>query len=115
MKPSEILRRGLELLETRGWTQGVYARDATGQCVDTLEEATCACGIGALRLAEFKTVNVIGLRAKDVFRNYETAITYLDTTINGFIYWQDKRTRTFPEVKDKFLEAIALAEKDEAA
>lgn len=119
MKPSEILKTGLELLETKGWTQGTYARDRYGLSAYRPEQATCFCGIGAIRIAAFGTVS-LEEGTKWEFQ-YHGAKRLLDSvTFNPALptqcwaAWQDKSERTFPEVKSKFLEAIALAEQAES-
>lgn len=46
MKPSEILTKGLELLETKGWTQHDYAKDKRGDSAFNVKDAVCYCGFG---------------------------------------------------------------------
>lgn len=44
------LNAAADLLETKGWTKGTYARDAHGEsCQVTSRKATCFCLDGALR------------------------------------------------------------------
>jgi len=46
---ANILERAAKLIETKGWTQGSYARDANGEAVSILDKnAECFCIIGAL-------------------------------------------------------------------
>jgi hypothetical protein len=114
VKPSEILKQGLELLETKGWTQGTYARDRYGLSAYRPEQAACYCGIGAIRVAAFGTVSQNDLSPQIPSylkaRRLLDVVTPYDIPIDRWVSWQDKPERTFPEVKAKFLQAIALAE-----
>lgn len=117
LKPSEILRAGLNLLETKGWTQHAYAKDKNGDAVFTVKEASCFCGIGSIRAAAFQTIDVSIKHSLDI--NYAKTRILLSQVVNtptshgGWVVWQDEPNRTFAEVKAKFLEAIQLAEQQE--
>jgi hypothetical protein len=116
MKPSEILRAGLNLLETKGWTQKAYARNVWQMCVNRADEATCFCGIGSIRVAAFDSIEVCCLSTN--FHPYSKAREFLDRAIEpndreSWAPWQDREYRTFAEIKEKFLEAINLAEQQE--
>lgn len=51
----EILKRARSLLEEKGWTQEVEARDSLGRKVNpTSDSAVCFCTIGAIRRAAFE-------------------------------------------------------------
>lgn len=117
MKPSEILRAGLNLLETRGWTQHDYAKDKNGNMAFNVEHAASFCGLGAMRVSAFGELYVPSV---DVAHPYSKARTLLNRTISptlriSWTTWQDKPNRTFAEVELKFLEAIQLAEQQEQA
>lgn len=51
MAEVDALRIGRRLIQSfDGWTQGTFARDATGASVSALDEnAVCFCALGALR------------------------------------------------------------------
>ena len=54
--PLQLLTRGRELIEA-GWTQGVFARDAKGEPLDSYDpeaSPTCYCTIGAVHRAAFE-------------------------------------------------------------
>lgn len=105
-------------METKGWTQHDYAKNANGDFVETVEDAACFCGLGAIRVAAFNEVFPFN-RYKELAPDYHKAKELLCKTIEpsvvtGFAKWQDEPSRTFPEVKEKFLQAIALAEEQES-
>jgi hypothetical protein len=112
MKASEILKAALELLESKGWTKEAFARDVNGKSCD-YNSAVCFCGIGAVRVAICKSVYISNLDLCNE-DSYITARDYLDEVSDYWLSWQDAPERTFPEVKAKFLEAIALAEQAES-
>ncbi len=55
MKTSEVLRKAAEFIETRGWYQGWYGRDASGQLISGSfsppQDMSCACLLGVLAWA----------------------------------------------------------------
>ena len=121
MKPSEILKAGLELFGPSGehWTQNEYAKDANGSRTDRTALATCFCGFGAIRMAAFSSILIpYGLKSRDEFNRAQYLLNrVVDDGGAGhdwfWINWQDTAGRTFAEVRAKFLEAIALAEREE--
>jgi len=49
---TEIIKKAIELLETKGWTQGAYARNAEGAPIYRMEPEACSfCLSGALSRA----------------------------------------------------------------
>lgn len=111
LKPSDILRQGLEKLrDGAGWTQGVFARNAKGDsCEHGSVLAVCFCGVGAIRAVTNDVQDA----------NYWVARTSLSNSLYEYdlawTTWQDAPERTFPEVKARFLQAIALAEAKESS
>lgn len=102
----DILRDAKALLETKGWAQGDYARDAQGKslisglCERITAEGTCFCGWGA-------TVAATGGRWNQAL----PAMDALDAVSGGFFPgFNDAEGRTLPEVLAKFDEAIAAEE-----
>lgn len=74
MKAKDILIEAANLLETKGWTQGAFARDANGISIsDDEESAVCFCTIGALNRVSCENVvcghNTEGHKAYEHLRN----------------------------------------------
>jgi hypothetical protein len=106
MKPSEILKKALELLGEDGenWCQDVGAVDRDGlQVLVNDRSAVKFCGYGACQ------------KVDDGLPSLEAAyyLRKVVTPMGLYADWQDKPNRTFPEVKAKFLLAIELAEAEE--
>lgn len=85
------LLAGADLLETKGWTTGSFARDATGAICD-LEHGECFCVAGALR---YVTTNK-GRRRIHVNLRYHRACEALKIHMSislhagaGAIMWND--------------------------
>ena len=74
----KILAESKRLLEEKGWTKGVYARDAEGtqvSCVDST--ATCFCMLGAInRVVNTLTGKYTRLPAEETFA-IDALVTYL--------------------------------------
>lgn len=99
--PAEILRKARELIETKGWTQGAYARSAKGEPVDWYNKRACQfCLNGALNYAE--GLAFVSYDGRELIRE---AVGQPNT-----IKWNDEPTRTKAEVLAVFDRAIALAE-----
>lgn len=96
MKPSEILKKGLELLGPNGehWWNGVDQSKEDDQCM-----ATSIFYVGDAHEREIATMTMRKL--------------FGSTTPLAVWRWNDTPGRTFAEVKAKFLQAIKLAEAEE--
>jgi len=97
MKASEILKAGLERLGPNGehWAGGGQKNN----------DIYCECMTTVLN-----NVGEDELEALDVFKRI-----FSTDRLAPIWAWNDNPKRKFPEVKAKFLEAIALAENQEAA
>lgn len=102
----DILRDAKTLLETKGWTQHHYARNAEGAGASLAADAVCFCALGAISVAS-------GGNPDD---DYGSAAAYaLARTCGGGSTWtvpefNDAEGRTVAEVLAKFDEAIAAEE-----
>lgn len=93
---SQILHQAIELLRTKGWTQGSYARDAGGLRTDTHGlDATCFCALGAIKRVcgskrDIKYVNIL----------HDTIIRELvaQRLPSSVIDWNDAPDQTAPQV-----------------
>lgn len=95
MKANEILTAAANLLETKGWTQDAFARDANGKSIKSHEEsAVCFCTIGALNRASGE--NVVRRLDTEGNRAYE----HLRHSIGGWgvAEWNDSYDRTKEDV-----------------
>lgn len=112
MKPVDILRKARKLIEKpEQWTQKAFARTADGAPCD--EHATVAvsfCVVGALRRA-------IGQQHQygEQWDKYIAAREFVHAAVmvGQFSEWNDKPSRTHPEVLAAFDKAIALAEAEQ--
>lgn len=107
-KPSEALRAARELLTPEGaWTQGVAARDAAGNEVQSNSpDAVCFCSYGALwHVAGIKNdaVDLCELLLSDVIEG-RTGEPFID-------HWNDAEGRKHEEVLSVFDAALYMAER----
>lgn len=111
-KPSEQLKLALKLLTYKGWTKGMYARDAEGRpvlCVSSVE-STVACSFCALGAI---------MHLHQSFTGWSSAEDYLQKALPGWCpsvpeYNDDPRCE-FKHVRALYCKAIRLAMADEAA
>lgn len=97
-----ILRAAKGLLETKGWTQGSYAKDAEGNRVPPeLAQATCFCALGAVRAAPYAGGRMQAMIA---------LLRAIGPEWSNVPDFNDARGRTAAEVIAKFDEAIAAEE-----
>lgn len=104
MKAKEILIEAANLLETKGWTQDAFARDANGMGIKSHEEsAVCFCTIGALNRVSGENV----VRRLDTEGN--KAYEYLRDSIGGWgiAEWNDSYDRTKEDVISALRNAAA--------
>lgn len=104
MKPSEYLRKGLAKLGPNGehWIQGDFAQDASGNLVFSgSRTAHCFCSMGAVQAVNPNCI-------------HEERFLRIAVGGGSVTDYNDTPETTFEDVKAKFLEAIALAEKEEA-
>ena len=109
----EILKETRRLLDEKGWTQGAYARDNRGSCVEVESPAaSCFCLSGALRRAHANL-------GYDSFSSYaaNAATLYLAEAGAGrsIPAWNDAPSRTKDDVLKLVDRAITEAEKGVAA
>lgn len=102
-----VLEKAKELLVTKGWTQGQYAKDANGNKTDLYDSSACSfCSTGALMVAI--PFGAWGL--------YDSAITCLSKAADigssaaSIERWNDAVERTREDVLLAFDKAIAIAE-----
>lgn len=111
MNTVEILKAGKVLIETKGWLQGDFAHDASGNIVfttdlvDNVGDPVCFCGVGACFAAS--DTDEGAHRAWD-------ALSAVAPT-GAFPQFNDAPGRTREEVLAKFDEAIAAEEAKLAA
>jgi hypothetical protein len=102
---ANILECAAELIETKGWTQGSYARDANGEAVDLLDKnAECFCIIGALSHVSWGYDFNIRCKA------YQFATNILHD--KSLLPWNDDPARTKEEVITFLKSASELARKE---
>lgn len=108
----------LELLRTArgklaaGWTQGCFAKDATGAQVNPeASEATCWCAVGAVRASMGPAYRIAMIDGRAHAELYE-AIASVGAVDSGdaIVEFNDKAGRTQVEVLDLFDRAIAAVE-----
>lgn len=99
-----VIDKAIELIETKGWTQGAYARLANGDKTEyTDTAAVCYCISGAMNCAakqlknEENDYDEIFLKGwwtiTDVLRNREGGKAW-----DQPVYWNDESGRTKEEV-----------------
>ena len=99
-KTREVLLKAAELLETKGWTQKEYARDAMGRPTGTLSpDAACYCLMGSIYAAgDQLEVDIYGEQVVEKVRAqlpYSTIPRFNDAAIPRF---NDAVERTKEEV-----------------
>lgn len=95
MKTSQVLRKALSLFGENGER---WYGDTNKSC-----DKFCT----TLAVAEVS-------RGEDEYDALDVLKTVFNTTqLDPIWHWNDHPDRTFPQVKEKYLEAIALAEQDE--
>lgn len=100
MTPAEILTKAAELLEKPGaWTQGAFARTATGEKCFPGANAVCWCAGGALTQVSPREAAVAATKAYRLF----------DDLVGGLLSFNDHPSRTQAEVVAKLREAAAKA------
>ena len=112
MKTHDVLRRAADLVD-QGWTQGAFARSATGQaCRSWDSDAASFCLVGALDVASYQA-------SAHVYSIYSSCLTVLRTLLkkrgelgNGkdLQAWNDNPDRKKREVVDLLLEAARAEE-----
>ena len=89
----------------RGWTQGVFARDAGGRCVSPMSpDACCFCMMGAVERIASGTYS-----GDTLISCLEDALGVHDAI--GITSFNDDFKRTQPQVLAAFDKAIELAER----
>jgi hypothetical protein len=107
MKPSELLRKGAEEIERRGWT-----RDWFGDDLDN--PSTCrVCAIGGLRAA--MTGDPFESKIEDPLFGEAREFLIRATGGNSVVNWNDANGRTKADVLGLFSKAVELAESAEEA
>jgi hypothetical protein len=90
----EILIKAADIIDTKGWTQGMHARDLEGNAVSYFSEsATCFCISGALRLV-----------TKEDARYIEACWALRDLLDTNPVLFNDQPGRTKEEVIQVLLE-----------
>lgn len=112
----KILRAAKNLLETKGWTQGSFARNEQGNtCFMNDSEASCFCSRGAIYKvsSEFLERNSpIVFDAERALRRAMESNSPASSGTCGIVIYNDAPERTKEEVLLKFAEAIAEEEKE---
>lgn len=106
--PAAVLRAAADLIEPEGaWTQGVFARDATGKQTSALSaEATCWCTWGAV-------AHVCGRTRYSWSPEFRALLKVLRLPIDDpgrVALWNDATGRTQAEVVAALRKAADLAE-----
>ncbi len=100
MKTSTILNAAADILETRGWTRGEYARDKDGCTISSSScEATCFCAASAISRATHNLPDR-GDLLRRAYEALEQAIA-VQLDISGLISiaaWNDRKVRSSEEV-----------------
>ena len=93
MNTSQALLKAADLLERKGWTQNVAARDVAGQSISCAsKEAVCYCVDGAIQAVTVGSCTPY----TDWAQTRATLRDYLD--IPSLIVWNDNPRRTKEEV-----------------
>src|SRR4051812_6319473 len=99
---AEVLERAADLIEPEGaWTQGVWARDASGAGDPDVGQEVCFCAFGAIYKSCGYRFGEVGL----------AALTAVGDEVDGFRIqeWNDAPNRTQAEVVAKLREAAAIS------
>lgn len=111
MKTVTVLKRAKKLIETKGWTQRVAARDKDGNEADPQSrKASCFCAMGAVERAALGTKDTVYTTA---FYHAEEALGLaVPAQYHGSIPdYNDAPRRTKAQVLALFDRAIAKATK----
>jgi hypothetical protein len=102
---ANILECAAKLIETKGWTQGSYARDANDGAVSSLDKnAECFCIIGALSHVS------LGYDSNTRRKAYQFATNIIHN--ERLTTWNDDPARTKEEVITFLKSAAELARKE---
>jgi len=99
MTRNEYIEKVINLLKTKGWTQGAYARDADGDVVTTVSNhAACYCLQGAM---DYVCMSANDTEANDVFDAYrEVKNSLIYKNGEGIVGYNDTPGRTKEQVID---------------
>jgi hypothetical protein len=121
MKPSEILRKAKELLETKKWTQAYVALDGYARyCSPCSTKAECFCSMGAIGHVVGSDDPLLGHGAHvspaerlmdAVFPEWRDGANG-DNAVDLVVDWNDDKQQTKQEIIDTFALAIELAERE---
>lgn len=102
---AEVLNLAADLIEPEGaWTQGEYARGASGRRVTTLRAAKCFCIIGAIDAAQGhnpgteSSINIVAVVRRTLELDHASDVAD----------WNDDPSRTQAEVVTALRQAAAL-------
>lgn len=102
----DVLRRARDLLLTKGWTQGAFARNKYGRSITALSrDAVCYCAYGAIDRASRRGKGDLAEASCDLLRR---AARFRSSTSK----WNDRRGRTKREVLRAFAKAIRIGERE---
>ena|SRR6187402_3248691 len=114
----EILTKARELLLTKGWTQGTFARNADGFPIDISAidagKGTCFCEMGAVIAADPSQNLYSEARAYVRKGNARVLKKAVDYPACFPVRWNDSPKRTKEQVIKAFDYAIQYAERDNA-
>jgi hypothetical protein len=105
----DVLRDAAELLRTKGWTQGKFARADDGERVEVMaDDAACFCTLGAVYRITDRLPGICEERAVDALARAVGGCA--DVTAAAHVaVWNDAPGRTLPEVLAAFERAADLA------
>lgn len=105
---SEILRAAADLID-KGWTQGAYARNATGASVGPHDtDAVCFCALGAISRA-------VGTERYDAVMAKIVARSALRVEIGNVVPFNDKKATCAADVSGAMRRAADMMDKRAAA
>lgn len=102
MSAADTLRQARAIIaDPARWTQGGWARNASGDFVDSMSrQAVCWCAWAALN------------KPKASFNDWDMAVWTFQEVVGGYIAeWNDTPSRTHAEVLAAFDKAIEIAER----
>lgn len=102
----DVLIEAINLLETKGWTQHEFARDANGVDVGSLSKsAACFCTIGAINAAQHSLTRKVNPSLRE-----DAKRAVRDVIQGGIAMWNDTKGRTKDEVIEVLKQAAEIVE-----
>lgn len=122
IRARELLQGARDLLDKKGWTQGVMARDEKGAEVPfTSPEASCYCAFGALHVTRISRFGHDPSKAEHAKRYLLRAVPegvpgtspgLEEDPFAAIVFYNDRLLRSKKQALAWFDKAIALSEKE---